>query len=337
MKNNRCLLILGSVASLLLAGALVLVLLTGDSPDYPRPADPALPVVSPDTRLPENWGQLNRAQKFDLNYHRCLRRSEISPEHGRCLIDSNHGNRPAEAEYIYISYSGAQAGFPLPQITYLYLAVPDSATDEQADIVFENWVDYHRFDEGILDAEALGFNRDDPLEYALKAGELTVFVMVVYNYSDVEFCDDCFHGWDSTAEPRAVYASGSGGVGYEYLGNEAFAAGRDGADLADNCIALDLRFLILSQSSPDQLRAYFSNDNQFRVALDGYLGIGGGYDLRFPEEVWQKRRSGDVNYDILIKLYRADAKEYYLNLHEAEYDETYRHPDLPSIAINGCR
>lgn len=333
MKNNRCLLILGSVTSLLLAGALALALLVGGSPDYSHPEAPVPPTILPDSRLPQNWGQLDRVQKFRLNYHHCLSRSEISPEHGRCQIDDNHDDQ-LEAEYIYISRSGPHAGSPMPQVSYLYLAVPDSATNEQVGVVFENYVSYRRYDRDFSAVKGSIVDKQDPLGVA---GQLGVTLVVIYNYSDVVFGDNYFQGWDSAADPRVAYASGPGGVAYEYLGNEVFASGRDGADLASDCIALDLSFLILSESSPDQLRAYYSDEGPFGLILDGYLKMGPGYDLRFPEGAGQKRRTGNVNYDILVKLYRADAKEYYLNPHDAEYGETYRHPDLPSITLNGCQ
>ena len=333
LKNNRYLLVSVLAASLLLAGVLALVWLPGDSsePELEEEPPPQF-VVSPDGRLPDNWRHLQTAQRLDLNYHRCLLRSEINQDHGRCLTSDR--NQP-QAEYVYISRSGPQAGYPLPQISYLYFAVPDSATDEQTRIVFENFVSHWGYDESILSPGALEFDHDNQLI----AGNLRMFLAVIYNYSDVVFDRDLYHGREFTGEPRVVYASGSGGVAYEYLGNEGWAAGRDGADLPDDCIALDLNFLILSESTPDQLRDYYSDGSPFRVALDHYLEIGGGYDLRLPEAARQKKRDGDVSYDVLIKLYRADAEEYYLTPldEEVEYGEAYRHPELPSIAMNGCR
>lgn len=340
MKNSRYPLILGAVAGLALVALLALVLLPGGAGPVEEAEEtnnePDIERLSPDSRLPDNWESLNLRQKIQLNYHRCQPSDNISPDNGRCRIDIDRqdSNYEFEAEYVYISHSGPQSYFPLPESTYIYIAVPDSASDEQVEVVFNKYI-LSRYEEENLTA---GLSASEQENFYGVANRLGMSRMVIYNYSDVVFGDDYYHGRQFTGDPRTVRAYGLGGIDYEYLGNTVLEAGRDGSTITGNCIAIDLDFLILSDPTVDQLKAYYSTDSLFWVAMGRYLEMGAGYDLRFPEAARQKRSDGEVNYDIRINLFREDPLKYYLSLFDDE--EAVEHEllsELPSISINGCQ
>ena len=283
------------------------------------------PVTDPP---PEGWDGSGEAD--------CWEGTSVNPDTNRCIVAGDPG-----AEYIYVSLTGPHSGAPLPQISYVHVAVPDAVSDELVERVFDSYV---ASQPGFGDIAQFQLEEtDSPLG---PGGQLGMELFIVRNYSDVVF-GDYFHGRDFTGDPRVVYATGPGGVAHGYnpvpdsssYGTVVHEASRDGADLPEDCIAIDFSFTILSQSTTDQLKAYYSADSPFLVALNSYIELGGGYGLNFPESARQKRLQGDAKYDILIKLYQMDAGEY---LAGSDSDpeapsEDNRHPELPSIAINGCQ
>ncbi len=154
---------------------------------------------------------------------------------------------------------------------YVHVAVPDAVSDELVERVFDSYV---ASQPGFGDIAQLQLEEtDSPLGPGWQLG---MDLFVVRNYSDVVF-GDYFHGRDFTGDPRVVYATGPGGVAHGYnpvsdqdssYGTVVHESGRDGADLPEDCIAIDFSFRILSQSTTDQLKAYYSVDSPFHSRLE---------------------------------------------------------------------
>ena len=240
------------------------------------------PVTDPP---PEGWDELSEPD--------CWEGTSVNPDTSRCIVGGDPG-----AEYIYVSQSNPHSAAPLPQISYVHVAVPDAVSDELVGRVFDSYV---ASQSGFGDIAQFQLEEtDSPLG---PGGQLGMDLFIVRNYSDVVF-GDYFHGRDFTGDPRVIYATGPGEVAHGYnpvsdqdssYGTVVHESGRDGADLPEDCIASDFSFRILSQSTTDQLEAYYSAGSPFMAALSSYIELGGVYGLSLPESAQQKRLRGMPN------------------------------------------
>ena len=228
--------------------------------------------------------------------------------------ENNPDNQVSQIEYTLLFREGPQAYDPFPSFYYQHsiaVSVPNNTTLAQLDQVFES------------------VKKD----FAL----LARFELRIYNQEDIGADEDSIDNirfGASPPEPRKIYIFSPWGVDHVFSGSRSVVykeRGRNGEQLPQNCIALDLHFAIVSDSTVEQLRDYYNSaDSPFQEELNIALTSFPSYiSVDLPYE-------GNYDYDVLIKLFEGDndllAAEDYQGFHESLTPLS----QLQQIVKNGC-
>ena len=226
--------------------------------------------------------------------------------------ENNPDNQVSQIEYTFLFRRGPQSYDPFPSFQYQHsiaVSVPNDTTLAQLDQVFES------------------VQKDFDLPAR--------FELVIYNQEDIG-ADEDINFDTSLPEPIKIYIFSPWGVDHVFSRSRSVVykeRGRNGEQLPQNCIALDLHFAIVSYSTVEQLRDYYNSaDSPFQEELNFALTSFPNYisaDLSYEER--------NYDYDVLIKLFEGDndllaAEDYY----QSFYESLTPLSQLQQIVKNGC-
>lgn len=256
--------------------------------------------VEPDepSPLPADWATLSSAEKTSLNPYGCWQGTVIRADNGQC----NVGGDSSAGYFLMDKRTARQHALPFDQESLkVFVAVPTNSTAVQVSEVLAS------YKASVAEPDAF-------------------YTFHVYNYADVVY-DKSSSGalrWMAVNEPREVHEFVLNNIRYKALSFYIYQeTNRDGTELPEDCIAVNISFAILSDVTAQEVVNYYVNQGPaLRANIEKYtLG-----------DAAQNEAVPKYNYDVLIRIYKGDDPAANVN----DYGEADLFEGLPQVAINGC-